>query len=206
MRAITPTRRQNAHLGDDSDLNLSNIDATSTYVELLTMSQDLKAKLSAARLTNEQYEEKVRTLKANIEELQVKAEETMQILEDHQGEIADENDSLRERLNSLPDAEFLTEQTEILQQEGEKTVFEDIDLAPFIELGLLRRGERVEVLKRRLQQWLKIVNEPDVISYRLPQNQRNKKRQYNNLKTFADGFVQKKKQNKELELAESEFL
>ena len=204
-KAQSPVRRSYGPLNVDAseisssqiDLDLSTLDESSTATDFLSVHQDSRAKLTAARNTNKHYNERISELKEQIVGLQTKSQQSMTLLENVRDELAEENDRLVGINEDLPPVEFLKEQIAIMQRLEETEMFEDIDLDALVDVGVLRKGDGIDSLGRRIEFLINKLS-PGAFkkeAFFLPKDVKSLKRKYIYFKNYQKGALNQARDN-----------
>ena len=181
------------------DLDLSSCDDSSTTAEVVSLKQDLAAKLTAARQTRQQYEDRIAELKGQLNELQNKSQESMAVLESVRDELAEENERLAELNDALPPVDFLREQIALMQVIQEKEMWESLDVQELIDIGVLKPGDKIDLLMRRIEI---LLGKLSSVSKKKPfitmtEEMKAAKRKYLSFKKYQEGALNQARMNLE---------
>lgn len=190
------------------DLDLSSCDDSSTTAEVVSLKQDLAAKLTAARQTRQQYEDRIAELKGQLNELQNKSQESMAVLESVRDELAEENERLAELNDALPPVDFLREQIALMQVIQEKEMWETLDVQELIDIGVLKPGDKIDLLMRRIEI---LLGKLSSVSKKKPfitmtEEMKAAKRKYLSFKKYQEGALNQARINLETLRREVESL
>lgn len=137
-----------------SDLSSSGIDDSTSLAEVLSARADLEVKLAAAKTAHDRYVRVERDLEERINDIDERAEITLQLLEDRKSALIEENERVCEELDALPDMTFLQEQLYLLRENERRRSAASsnvIEAGELVRLGILVNGEGTGVLLQRVE-------------------------------------------------------
>ena len=198
-RVIRRYRGANSEVSLGADLDLSSFDDSSTTGDVVSLKHDLAAKLTAARQTNQQYEDRIADLKGQLAELQNKSQESMTVLESVRDELAEENERLAQLNDALPPVDFLREQIAAMKLIEEKELWESLDVKELIEIGILKPGDKIDLLMRRVEI---LIGKLNSVSKKRPfvmmtEEMKAAKRKYLSFKKYKEGALNQARANLE---------
>ena len=198
-RVIRRYRGAKSEVSLGADLDLSSFDDSSTTGDVVSLKHDLAAKLTAARQTNQQYEDRIADLKGQLAELQNKSQESMTVLESVRDELAEENERLAQLNDALPPVDFLREQIAAMKLIEEKELWESLDVKELIEIGILKPGDKIDLLMRRVEI---LIGKLNSVSKKRPfvmmtEEMKAAKRKYLSFKKYKEGALNQARANLE---------
>ena len=198
-RVIRRYRGAKSEVSLGADLDLSSFDDSSTTGDVVSLKHDLAAKLTAARQTNQQYEDRIADLKGQLAELQNKSQESMTVLESVRDELAEENERLAQLNDTLPPVDFLREQIAAMKLIEEKELWETLDVKELIEIGILKPGDKIDLLMRRVEI---LIGKLNSVSKKRPfvmmtEEMKAAKRKYLSFKKYKEGALNQARANLE---------
>ena len=198
-RVIRRYRGAKSEVSLGADLDLSSFDDSSTTGDVVSLKHDLAAKLTAARQTNQQYEDRIADLKGQLAELQNKSQESMTVLESVRDELAEENERLAQLNDTLPPVDFLREQIAAMKLIEEKELWETLDVKELIDIGILKPGDKIDLLMRRVEI---LIGKLNSVSKKRPfvmmtEEMKAAKRKYLSFKKYKEGALNQARANLE---------
>ncbi|OHS97169.1 hypothetical protein TRFO_36700 [Tritrichomonas foetus] len=137
---------------DDEKINID----PSSFTEVYATKCKLETELGAAIQVNKHLKEKEKYLSNKITDLNLQANVTIQILEERKNSLLTENDQLKETLYNMPSVARLESELFSL------TNFPIKDPEPLIQIGILKPGETLAVLPKRLQDIFNEIKQSEV--------------------------------------------
>jgi hypothetical protein len=123
---------------------------SANFMDLSSVKHHLIEKLAAAEDSNNRHRNRAVELSEQIKSLQDQSDLIMTGLETERNGLLKENDKIFEESDRLPSIEFLREQLDLLKRARPGVGFEDMNPDPFVELGILDRGEGMDLLTDRI--------------------------------------------------------